>query len=394
VILACLLGAVLSSSLVYAATITSVSPISGSTAGGNTLTVNGSGFQKTSLSFSGDGPYNMVFSNPSASFFEVFDGDSCVPYDYGLRVELMSGTSVVATQSNNDYWDAYCNNSSAVLWTLNFNTGTSGINVIDAIRVTGIISGVESSVTFTLSESINIKASTTASVSLDVRTLGGSGPDYANAISVSWISTRDNFTYIPADLAPTVTVGGLACTNVTVLSDTQLTCTVPANDVAGPVDVSVTTPTGTVTQTGGYTYIAPTLSITGVSNVDLGKVLPGNFVSANTSLTVNSDYPDGYTLQISSNTSSTDMVNGGYSIPALTEPNFGTSSAWGYSLDNSTWQGVPPLGSALPLGLIDSPTSAYPSNTHDYTIYYGLQAGATQASGKYQTTVLYTAISK
>ncbi len=57
----------------------------------------------------------------------------------------------------------------------------------------------------------------------------------------------------------TVTFGGLAAT-CTVNSATQITCATPAHP-AGPVDVVVTTPGGTATFTGGFTYIpAPTIT--------------------------------------------------------------------------------------------------------------------------------------
>ena len=57
----------------------------------------------------------------------------------------------------------------------------------------------------------------------------------------------------------TVTFGGTSA-SCTVDSDTQVTCTSPAH-AAGAVDVVVTTPGGSATSTGGFTYIpAPTIS--------------------------------------------------------------------------------------------------------------------------------------
>jgi sugar lactone lactonase YvrE/PKD repeat protein len=55
---------------------------------------------------------------------------------------------------------------------------------------------------------------------------------------------------------PTVTFGGAAATNITVISATQITCTTSAH-AAGAVDVVVTNADGqTATSTGGYTYVA------------------------------------------------------------------------------------------------------------------------------------------
>lgn len=56
-------------------------------------------------------------------------------------------------------------------------------------------------------------------------------------------------------LATSVTIGGLACTELSWdLMAGELSCLVPAGAVAGAVDVVVTTPTGSATSTGGYTY--------------------------------------------------------------------------------------------------------------------------------------------
>jgi len=50
-----------------------------------------------------------------------------------------------------------------------------------------------------------------------------------------------------------VTFGGTAATSVVVVDDTHITCVTPAH-AAGAVDVVVTTPAGSGTKTGGYTY--------------------------------------------------------------------------------------------------------------------------------------------
>ena len=60
--------------------------------------------------------------------------------------------------------------------------------------------------------------------------------------------------------ATSVTFGTAAATNVTVVSDTSITATTPGH-AAGAVDVVITTPNGTATGTGAYTYgAAPTFS--------------------------------------------------------------------------------------------------------------------------------------
>ncbi|MCL2174355.1 IPT/TIG domain-containing protein, partial [Candidatus Saccharibacteria bacterium] len=69
-------------------------------------------------------------------------------------------------------------------------------------------------------------------------------------------------TNLPA--APvTVTLDGVACTSVTVISNTELTCNTPAHP-AGKVDVSVTINGGTVTMAKAYEY-GPSFTVTGIS---------------------------------------------------------------------------------------------------------------------------------
>jgi hypothetical protein len=73
----------------------------------------------------------------------------------------------------------------------------------------------------------------------------------------------------------TVTFGGTAAT-CTVDSATQITCTTPAH-APGAVDVVVTTPGGTATSTGGFTYV-PLPTVAGISP-RLGVVAGGTSVT-------------------------------------------------------------------------------------------------------------------
>lgn len=62
----------------------------------------------------------------------------------------------------------------------------------------------------------------------------------------------------------TVTVGGVAATSVTRVSSTSATCVTPAG-VAGAVDVVLSTPGGSATKTGGFSYLAAAPTVTSVS---------------------------------------------------------------------------------------------------------------------------------
>lgn len=54
-------------------------------------------------------------------------------------------------------------------------------------------------------------------------------------------------------MAVSLTIGGAAATNVTVVNDTTLTATTPAG-TEGPADVTVTTAGGSDTLADGFTY--------------------------------------------------------------------------------------------------------------------------------------------
>lgn len=54
-------------------------------------------------------------------------------------------------------------------------------------------------------------------------------------------------------MAASVTIGGVAVTNLTVVSDTEITATTPPGTV-GPADVVVTTDGGSDTLVDGFTY--------------------------------------------------------------------------------------------------------------------------------------------
>ena len=93
--------------------------------------------------------------------------------------------------------------------------------------------------------------------------------------------TGSNFTG-----ATSVTVGATACTNVTVVSDTELTATVPAGIMVGDCDLIVTNAAGTGTSTHGFT-----VGGSGTLNAD-------TTLSGNVNLTGDVVVPDGVTLTI------------------------------------------------------------------------------------------------
>ena len=86
------------------------------------------------------------------------------------------------------------------------------------------------------------------------------------------VITGTNFTG-----ATGVTFGGAAATGVTVLNSTTITAITPAH-AAGVVDVVVTTPLGSGTGTGLYTYLTLSPVVTGVTP-NSGTTLGGTSVT-------------------------------------------------------------------------------------------------------------------
>ena len=112
--------------------------------------------------------------------------------------------------------------------------------------------------------------------------------------------------------AATVTIGGVAATNVVVASATSITATTPAGD-AGPAAVAVTTPGGTATLVAGFTYLAaPT--VTGISP-------PAGSTSGGTAVTIlGTGFVSGATVTIGGVAATNAVVWGATSITAATGP--------------------------------------------------------------------------
>ncbi|WP_295808187.1 cadherin-like beta sandwich domain-containing protein [uncultured Nitratireductor sp.] len=101
--------------------------------------------------------------------------------------------------------------------------------------------------------------------------------------------TGTNFTGATA-----VTFGGTAAASFTVNSSTTISAVTPAG-TAGAVDVAVTTPGGTNTETGGFTYTAATLPELSIDDVTVGE----NGVNASFTITLSAPAgPGGVTFDL------------------------------------------------------------------------------------------------
>lgn len=253
-------------------TVTSISPISGATAGGTAVTITGTNFT---------GATAVVIGAVPVTSFTVVDATT-ITANTGPRAAGLVGVGVTTPGGTGILPNSFTYVAPPTVTAIDPVGGTieggtvvtiTGTNFTGATAVT--IGGLTAS--FTVSDATTITATTPAhaagAVDVAVTTPGGVG------------TGAGLFTYIAPPAAPTVeainpnsgttaggtvvtitgtnftgatavSIGGVAATGVTVVSTTSITATTPAH-AAGAVNVDVTTPGGVGTGVGLFTYIAP-----------------------------------------------------------------------------------------------------------------------------------------
>jgi hypothetical protein len=195
---------------------------------------------------------------------------------------------------------------------------------------------------------------------------------------------------------PTVTIGGNACTNVTVLNDSQLTCTVPAG-TTGAVNVVVANTSGSATKTGGFVYTELFINLassTGATidhdNNPATPAIPVVSINGTPSGGINYDHfklsavtnnPGGYNLTLTS--SSTDLTcstNPAYKYTSLIADGTLAKGNWGWNWSAGTGVNQPSSWRPIPnpdLEFASLTEASGPShdgshaNPDNYILYYG-----------------------
>lgn len=148
----------------------------------------------------------------------------------------------------------------------------------------------------------------------------------------------------------------------------------------------------------------------GTVNVNVTPTGSGAQTIASDTLTVSTNDALGYTLQISDSDTNTNLVSGGNNVPASagsqTTPVAQSVNTWGYRVDSVGGFGAGPTSgqsSAAVSGTIKFagvPSSASPNTikttattaaNDTTTVWYGVAANTSQASGTYSDTITYTA---
>ncbi|GAB7035928.1 IPT/TIG domain-containing protein [Streptomyces sp. NPDC021749] len=277
----------LSYTYVAAATpvLSSLSPTSGPTSGGNTVTLNGTNLTGATAVFFGPNPATILTNTGTQITVSAPAGP---PSSVTVTVTTPSGTSNPLTYT-------YVAAATPVLSSLSPTSGpTSGGNTVtlNGTNLTGATSvkfGTNPATILTNTGTqitVSAPAGPPSSVNVTVTTAGGTSNPlpyfYIAAPIVNDLSTHlgpatggNTVTVFGSNLTLTsaVNFGGNPATGITVVSDNQLTVTAPAG--SGTVAVTVTTPGGTSTTATGnpyYTYLAaPVLtSLTPSHGSDLG----------------------------------------------------------------------------------------------------------------------------
>ena len=275
--------------IVPAPTISSVTPNSGSSSGGTIVTLTGTNFTgATGVTFGGTPGTSFTVVN-NTTINAVTPAHAAGAVDVVVTTAGGTGTSV----GGFTYYDAP--SISSISPTGGATDGgtvvtLTGTNLNDATGVS--FGGTTGILLFVTNTTIMVITPSHAAGAVDVvvTTPGGTGTivggfTYYDAPSISSISPTggamaggDTVTISGAGLGGTtsVTFGGIHATSFIVVSDSEIIAATPAN-VAGAVDVVVTTPGGTATASNGFTYYDAPM-ITSI-NPSQGSTMGGDTVT-------------------------------------------------------------------------------------------------------------------
>ncbi|MGI6612080.1 MAG: fibronectin type III domain-containing protein [Candidatus Nanosyncoccaceae bacterium] len=182
--------------------------------------------------------------------------------------------------------------------------------------------------------------------------------------------------------------------------------------------VSAINAVGTGPSTAPVTAQSSYITVSTSSDTVSFQVIPATadrFNSMTHDITVKTNNPLGYDLRLSTNTTHSNLVNINNSSLIINPTSASATSpvldlpvnTWGYRINNTTFGTTTTLETNVPTSQYtwakvqpnNTPDTILTSNNPTITgitipIYYGLKVNATQTSGTYRTTVVYTAVTK
>jgi len=177
--------------------------------------------------------------------------------------------------------------------------------------------------------------------------------------------------------------------------------------LGSPVWAAAATTSTTVSSTLGS--VISLLSSNGTVNANVTPTGSGAQTIASDTVTVSTNDASGYTLQLAETTGTSALTSGGNTIPASSGTQ-GTPAAmsvntWGYRIDGVGGFGAGPTSSASSSAISGTikfaavPATASPNTlkttattaaNDTTTVWYGVAANTSQASGTYTNSVTYT----
>lgn len=257
-------------------TISAVAPTKGPTTGGTSVTITGTHFTKaSSVKFGGKAATTVTVVSPTK--ITAITPSSSAAGVVSVSVTTPGGTVVDPTSFTYFY---AAPRVSTVTPTTGPTTGGTTVTITGThfSTVTSVTFGGTPATTVTVvrsTGSTKLTATTPAhgagTVAVAVTNRGGT---YTDATAFTFVTPKPNLISVTPATGTTaggtvvsisghflttpssVTFGGAAATNVTVVSPTRITVTTPAH-TAGAVTVVVTTPGGSATKATAFTYVKP-----------------------------------------------------------------------------------------------------------------------------------------
>ena len=334
---------------VPAPTVTSISPTSGPTSGGTTVTITGTNFSgATAVTFGGTAASGFTV-NSNTQITATAPAQAAGTID--VRVTTGGGTS--ATSAADQFTYVSAPTVTSVSPTAGPTAGGTSV-VITGTNLSGataVTFGATAAPGFTVNSATQITATAPAgspgTVDVRVTTTGGT----------SATGAADQFTYVPAptvtSISPTsgpqaggttvtltgtnlggataVTFGATAATGFTVNSATQITATAPAG--TGTVDVRITTVGGTSATSAAdqFTYVpAPTVtSVSPASGSSIGGTtvtLTGTNFTGATAVTFGGTAATGFTVNSATQITATAPAGSAGTVDVRVTTTGGTSA--------------------------------------------------------------------
>ena len=243
-------------------TVTSVSPSTGTTAGGNTVTINGSGFLSSGTTVK----FGSVVA--SSTFVSSMQMTATAPAEsagsVNVTVATPGGTSAASPKDLYAYGAPTVGSFAPISGITGSKVTVKGTGFVPGVTVTfGSLSSPTVTVTSgtALTTVVPNGASPGAISVSDGQGTGTSSTNYAVTLSITGFGPSSGApgTMVTIDgvgflSTSKVRFNGVAASSVTFVSSTELQATVPSSATSGPIAVTnTTTPTGTVTSPTNFT---------------------------------------------------------------------------------------------------------------------------------------------